>query len=197
MVFAVLMEHAGSGPARVRVESKQESGYGFVDREAVRKYVEEKLEGVPSDSVPGRLLPLEQHIARSPYVERAMVYRRPSGEVRVDLWEEQPSFRLGDRYGQLLRQPQGSSDAGAGRSRGGRPLGVRAGGPGGIPESAGGDRPGGTGRFLFGSDGRHPGCPDVRRAGRRCTTLRWIPGRDCKWCWARRTSWISSSRISG
>lgn len=94
VVFAVLMEHAGSGPARVRVESKQESGYGFVDREAVRKYVEGKLEGVPSDSVPGRLLPLEQHIARSPYVERAMVYRRPSGEVRVDLWEEQPSFRL-------------------------------------------------------------------------------------------------------
>lgn len=139
---------------------------------------------------------MEQHIARSPYVERAMVYRRPSGEVRVDLWEEQPSFRLVTDTGNYYV------------SRKDRLMPVRAGVGVDVPLVSGQvDRE----AFpkvreviarveqddFFRLRRSASGCPDVRRAGRRCTILRWIPGWDCKWCWARRTSWTSSSRISG
>lgn len=92
--FAVLMEHAPDGPVRVRVDMRQTSGYGFVHSDTIKAYVERRLANVPPDSVPKRLSPLEKHIVRDPYVEKAVVYRRPSGEVRVELWEEIPSFRL-------------------------------------------------------------------------------------------------------
>lgn len=94
VAFAVLMERVGPPPVRVRVEARQVSGYGFVDRDTVRAYVERNLAKVAPDSVSGRLLPLEKRIQRNPYVEKVRVYRRPSGEVWVDLWEEIPSFRL-------------------------------------------------------------------------------------------------------
>lgn len=94
IVFAVMMERAGAGASHVKVDVKQSSGYGFVDIEALKAYVEKNLSKVSPDSVSGRILPIEKHVSRNPYIEKTLVYRQPSGDVKVELWEEQPSFRI-------------------------------------------------------------------------------------------------------
>lgn len=94
VAFAVLMERAPSPAPRVRIDVRESSGLGFVDYDQVKSYVEKNLARTAPDSVSGRLLPIERRLAADPYVERALVYRQPSGDIKVELWEEQPSFRI-------------------------------------------------------------------------------------------------------
>lgn len=92
--FCVLMEAAGGGPSRVRVDVKQPSGYGFVDAAALKKYVLEKIDGLSGDSLSHRIFSEEKRISKNPYIEKVVVYAQPSGDIRVELWEEIPVFRL-------------------------------------------------------------------------------------------------------
>ena len=94
VAFSVLMEVAGLGPSRVKVEIKQSSGYGFVDAEALKKYVLEKVDGLSGDSLSKRIFSQEKKISQNPYIEKVVVYAQPSGDIRVELWEEIPVFRL-------------------------------------------------------------------------------------------------------
>lgn len=94
IALCVFLEVNPSPKHQVRVEFISHSPYHLVDGDSIKKMVEKSTDSTHNDSLSHRLLEIEKDIAHNPYIEQALVYADPSGEILVKIKEHTPLYRV-------------------------------------------------------------------------------------------------------